>query len=67
MGTDRMDDHLRATDNAIDQNEEEKLLVFTVSDAELEKAAGGTVDSRAVGTLFPDHLRWPRWVGNGTR
>jgi hypothetical protein len=35
-----MDDHARVTDSVSDQTEEEKLLIFTVS--ELEKAAGGT-------------------------
>lgn len=37
-----MDDHARVTDSVSDQTEEEKLLIFRVSDAELEKAAGGT-------------------------
>lgn len=41
-----MDGHLHATDNALDQNEEEKLLVFTVSDAELEKVAGSTAEAQ---------------------
>jgi hypothetical protein len=40
-GTVSMDDHPHATDNAVDQTDQE-LLVFTVSDEELEKAAGGT-------------------------
>jgi hypothetical protein len=36
-----MDDHPHATDNAFDQAEQE-LLISTVSDDALEKAAGGT-------------------------
>jgi hypothetical protein len=36
-----MDHHPHATDNAVDQTDQE-LLIFTVSDEELEKAAGGT-------------------------
>jgi fructose-1-phosphate kinase PfkB-like protein len=36
-----MDDHPHATDNALDQTEQE-LLVSTVSDEALEKAACGT-------------------------
>jgi hypothetical protein len=36
-----MDDHSHATDNAIDQTDQE-LLIFSVSDEALEKAAGGT-------------------------
>jgi hypothetical protein len=37
-----MDDYARVTDSVSDQTEEEELLIFTISDAELEKAAGGT-------------------------
>jgi len=37
-----MDVHARAIDSPFDPTEEEKLLIFTVSDDELEKAAGGT-------------------------
>jgi hypothetical protein len=36
-----MDHHPHATDNAVDQTDQE-LLIFTVSDEELERAAGGT-------------------------
>lgn len=36
-----MDDHSQATDNVLDQTDQE-LLTFTVSDEALEKAAGGT-------------------------
>ena len=36
-----MDDHPHATDNGLDQAEQE-LLISTVSDEELEKAAGST-------------------------
>ncbi len=35
-----MDDRPHATDNALDQTDQE-LLIFTASDEELEKAAGG--------------------------
>jgi hypothetical protein len=35
-----MDEHLNATDNAAD------LLIFTISDEKLEKAAGGTTRAR---------------------
>jgi len=37
-----MDDYSRFTDNALDQADE-KLLIFTVSDEALEKAAGSTI------------------------
>ena len=37
-----MDDHPYATDDAIDQTEQELLLISTVSDEALEKAACGT-------------------------
>jgi hypothetical protein len=37
-----MDYHPHATDNALDQTDQELSLVFTVSDEELEKAAGST-------------------------
>jgi hypothetical protein len=40
-GTVSMDDHPHATDNALDRAEQE-LLISTVSDEALEKAAGGT-------------------------
>ena len=33
-----MDDDARTTDNALKPSEEEKLLVFTVSDEEVEQA-----------------------------
>ena len=36
-----MDDHRHAPDNAFDQTDQQ-LLIFPVSDDELEKAAGGT-------------------------
>jgi hypothetical protein len=36
-----MDDRPHATDNVLDQTDQE-LLIFTASDEELEKAAGGT-------------------------
>jgi len=36
-----VDDHSQATDNVLDQTDQE-LLTFTVSDEALEKAAGGT-------------------------
>jgi hypothetical protein len=36
-----MDDHRYAPDNAFDQTEQQ-LLIFTISDEQLEKAAGGT-------------------------
>ena len=36
-----MGDRPHATDNALDQTDQE-LLIFTVSDEALEKAAGGT-------------------------
>ena len=35
-----MDDRPHATDNALDQTDQQ-LLIFTASDEELEKAAGG--------------------------
>jgi hypothetical protein len=37
-----MDDHAPAADNVFGQTEDEKLLIFIVSDEALEKAAGGT-------------------------
>lgn len=37
-----MDDHRHASANVVDQPEEEKFLIFTVSDEGLEKAADGT-------------------------
>jgi hypothetical protein len=48
-----MDDRPHATDNALDQTDQE-LLIFTVSDEALEKAAGGTTWARTntcVGTI----------------
>ncbi len=36
-----MDDHRHATANVLDQTEEEKFLIFTVSDEDLERAADG--------------------------
>jgi hypothetical protein len=42
-----MDDHSHATDNAIDQTDQE-LLIFSVSDEALEKAAGGTTWGRPI-------------------
>lgn len=37
-----MDDDARTPDNAFQQSEEEKLLIFMVSDEAVEHAAGGT-------------------------
>ena len=62
-----MDDHPHATDNAVDQTEQE-LLISTVSDEVLEKAVCGTscaqtypqmcVATICVGdSLFPKKLR----------
>ena len=41
-----MDDYSRFTDNALDQADE-KLLIFTVSDEALEKAAGSTIGAQS--------------------
>jgi hypothetical protein len=37
-----MDNHPHTTDNAVEQPDQE-LLIFAVSDEELERAAGGTI------------------------
>jgi hypothetical protein len=47
-----MDDRPHATDNALDQTDQD-LLIFTASDEELEKAAGGATWAGTGGTNVP--------------
>jgi IS30 family transposase len=50
-----MDHHPHATDNAVDQTDQE-LFIFTVSDEELEKAVGGTAWAQTYrGKEMADH------------
>jgi hypothetical protein len=56
-----MDDHRHAIANVLDQTEEEKFLIFTVPEEDLERVADGTAWAHGLGTdqyLRSDDLRF---------
>jgi hypothetical protein len=60
-----MDYHPHTTDNALGQTDQELSLIFTTSDGELEKAAGGatsaqTYPSTGVATICVPDLPFPK-------
>jgi hypothetical protein len=70
VGAVSMDDHSHATDNAIDQTDQE-LLIFSVSDEALEKAAGGTTwaqtyPSTCVATMCVRDSPFPEMLSSQT-
>jgi hypothetical protein len=65
-----MDDHPHATDNALDRTEQE-LLISTVSDEALEKAAWGescaqTYPQTCVATICVGDSLFPKKLGGQT-